>query len=111
MPEDLSVPGELKKRFGDTFGQIVSLTHSLQRRIDVINEGNKEAAGTHDKVAKSYHSQVDKPTHDISTLIGSIATLFEITGTNGEDAADTLNRGEDLATEHAQSWTPAEPKT
>ena len=106
-----SVPEELKKRFGETFAQIVSLTNTLQHRIDGINDANKEAAGTHDKVAKSYHSQVDKPTSDISSLVGSIATLFEITGTNGETAADTLNRGEDLAGEHAQSWTPGEHKT
>lgn len=107
MADDLSVPDELKQRFSASFDSIVSLTKSLGDRIDQINKLNVHAAGEKDSIAKAYHSQVDKPTHDLSQLVDSIALLFEISGENGVGAAETLNKGEDEASTQAQSWDPS----
>jgi hypothetical protein len=104
MADDVNVPAELQSRFADTFGRIVSLTESLRTRVDQINQANVDAGGRDDATAQAYHSQVDKPTSDISTLVADISTLFGLTGTNGEEAARTLTRGDEEAAETARSW-------
>ncbi|GAA3623129.1 hypothetical protein GCM10022223_45140 [Kineosporia mesophila] len=103
MADVLSTPDNLKARFSQ-FDSIANVTQRLQERIERINEANKEAAGEKDKTAQAYHKQVDKPTQDITDLVGKIAELFGVTGTRGEEASDYLDHGVKEAAEHGQTW-------
>jgi hypothetical protein len=103
MADDLvNIPDSLKQRFSE-FAQVASLTQSLQQNIDLINQDNVDAGGKDDKTARAYHSQVDGPTKDLSTVVGDIAKAFGLTSENGAAAADVLNQGTDAANDQANS--------
>jgi hypothetical protein len=105
VADNVVVPEDLKKRFNE-FDRIASITKSLQKNIDAINQENIDAAGQDDVTARTYHSQVNGPTTDLSNLVSDISELFGLTGDQGKAAADVLQQGEDAASQEAGAWDP-----
>lgn len=105
MADHVAIPEELQQRFSE-FTTIASLTRTLRQNIDEVNKDNMDAAGKDDATARAYHSQVDAPTSDLSTLVEDIATLFGITGDRGTAAAGVLQQGDEAAADEVNGWSP-----
>jgi hypothetical protein len=103
MAEPLIAMSDLKNRFSQ-FDRISEITGQLQRGLQDLNNANVDAAGKTDTVASAYHGQVDTPTKGLVDLVNSIATMFGLTGANGNNVVDLLNAAEANAQGTAQSW-------
>ena len=110
MADEIVVPANLKQRFSE-FQSIAEITGRLRQNIDKINEANKDAAGQDDATANAYHKQVDRPTRDVSQLVGDIERLFGLTSQRGQAAADSLDDSDSDAADAATAWVPVDEKT
>jgi hypothetical protein len=72
----------------------------IRRRVKEINDYNRTAAGN-DDTGKTYHSQVDKPTVELTKLFTSLYDTIQNAGTAGNDTSKILHKADGDAKDSA----------
>ncbi|MGF1429411.1 hypothetical protein [Kitasatospora sp. LaBMicrA B282] len=101
MAEQLQKLDGLKKSFTH-FDDMSTLLDRINTRVQDINERNKQAAGN-DDTGKQYHAQIDKPTKDLTQLIGDLRDKMTAVGYHGQGTADLFDSADQDASDAAGS--------
>lgn len=99
MAEKLTALADLKKAFNE-FGAMSDLIDTMRNKADEINQFNKGAAGD-DELGKTYHSQVDQPTTDLTTLLKQVRDAVDNVGQQGQNASNILDNADQNAKDQA----------
>ena len=86
---------DLTSKFAD-FQNMSDMVNTLNITIEDINTRNKAAAGN-DQIGQNYHSQVDQPTKDLTSMVGQVADVLGGTAIAGQDASKTLTAADEEA--------------
>ncbi|MDH6108932.1 methyl-accepting chemotaxis protein [Kitasatospora sp. MAP12-15] len=99
MAEQLVALADLKKSFAD-FGSMSDTIDRMRKNVDQITAYNKGSAGS-DEIGQTYHSQVDKPTSDLSDLLKQVRDTVDNLGQQGKNTSDLLNNADENAKNQA----------
>ena len=93
--QQLVAMDDLKTKFSH-FQDMADTLAEVNKAIDDINTRNKDAAGN-DQIGQSYHSQVDKPTKDLTHLVGQTADVLNGTAIAGQNTSTQLTNADQHA--------------
>ncbi|WP_035792361.1 hypothetical protein [Kitasatospora mediocidica] len=99
MAEKLVALADLKNAFSH-FGAMSDTVDRMLKNTDQINLYNKGAAGT-DEIGQTYHSQVDKPTADLTSLLKQVRDTVDNLGQQGQNTSDLLHNADENAKNQA----------
>ncbi|MER7753274.1 hypothetical protein [Kitasatospora sp. NPDC097643] len=97
MAKQLKKLDDLKSAFGK-FDEMSALVDKVKGEIDDVNKKNV-AAGGNDEIGKKYHEQVDKPTENLTVLVGAIRDKLQSIGLHGQGTADLFDRTDEHNTQ------------